>query len=250
MKLTAPDYVILIVEDLDRALQFYTEVLGLRLGHRSGDYAQLDTGATRLALYTRSAMAKTLGMSLEMPSSNAPGFEIGFKVGDVDAAVDEDAWRPLVAIEAKLVGALARSPTGTNQHLVAFSEISVFDRLVHLVGGNLMLFRSSDIEDHRVSENQPVKRDLVQGPGKFGIRLQGRRIKRHTLMGNHERAAGFSIEFHPRHPETMFVIYRYSESFTDEFVNGKISPYPAPSQIGIVKSIIFIVIPPQLRLCR
>lgn len=89
MKLTAPDYVILIVEDLDRALQFYTGVLGLRLGHRSGDYAQLDTGATRLALYTRSAMAKTLGMSLEMPSSNAPGFEIGFKVGDVDAAVDE-----------------------------------------------------------------------------------------------------------------------------------------------------------------
>jgi lactoylglutathione lyase len=89
VKLTAPDYVILIVEDLDRALQFYTGVLGLNLGHRSGDYAQLDTGVTRLALYTRSAMAKTLGMSLEMPRSNAPGFEIGFKVADVDAAVDE-----------------------------------------------------------------------------------------------------------------------------------------------------------------
>jgi len=89
VKLTAPDYVILIVEELDRALQFYTGVLGLKLGHRSGEYAQLDTGATRLALYTRSAMAKTLGMSLEMPSSNAPGFEIGFKVADVDVAVDE-----------------------------------------------------------------------------------------------------------------------------------------------------------------
>jgi catechol 2,3-dioxygenase-like lactoylglutathione lyase family enzyme len=57
VELTAPDYMILIVEDLDRALHFYTGVLGLRLGHRSGDYAQLDTGATRLALYTRSAMA-------------------------------------------------------------------------------------------------------------------------------------------------------------------------------------------------
>jgi catechol 2,3-dioxygenase-like lactoylglutathione lyase family enzyme len=51
VELTAPDYMILIVEDLDRALHFYTEVLGLRLGHRSGNYAQLDTGATRLALY-------------------------------------------------------------------------------------------------------------------------------------------------------------------------------------------------------
>src|SRR2546428_9413576 len=89
MNLTAPDYVILIVEDLDRALRFYTGVLGLRLGHRSGDYAQLDTGATRLALYTRSAMAKTLGMSLDVPSANSPGFEIGFKVADVDAAFSE-----------------------------------------------------------------------------------------------------------------------------------------------------------------
>ncbi len=102
MKLTAPDYVILIVEDLDRALEFYTGVLGLKLGHRSGDYAQLDTGVTRLALYSRSAMAQTLGMPLETPSANAPGFEIGFKVDDVDAAVIE-----LVAHGA----ALAMAPT-------------------------------------------------------------------------------------------------------------------------------------------
>src|SRR5918999_4840633 len=84
LTLSAPDYLILIVEDLDRALNFYVDVLGLRLGHRSGDYAQLDTGATRLALYTRTAMAKTLGMPLEAPSSSAPAFEIGFKVADVD----------------------------------------------------------------------------------------------------------------------------------------------------------------------
>ena len=89
MKLTAPDYVILIVEDLDRALEFYTGVLGLKLGHRSGDYEQFDTGVTRLALYTRNAMAKTLGMSLERPSSNAPGLEIGFKVDNVNAVVNQ-----------------------------------------------------------------------------------------------------------------------------------------------------------------
>jgi len=35
MKLAVPDYVILIVEDLDRALRFYTDVLELRLGHRT-----------------------------------------------------------------------------------------------------------------------------------------------------------------------------------------------------------------------
>lgn len=89
MQLNAPDYVILIVEELDRALGFYTEVLGLRLGHRSGDYAQLDTGATHLALYTRNAMSKILAKPLDMPNASSPGFEIGFKVADVDAAFSE-----------------------------------------------------------------------------------------------------------------------------------------------------------------
>ena len=89
MKLALADYVILIVDDLDRALRFYTDILGLRLGHRSGDYAQLATGATRLALYTRNAMAKTLGMPLKPPAQDTPGFEIGFKVPDVGSAFAE-----------------------------------------------------------------------------------------------------------------------------------------------------------------
>ncbi|MGH3665360.1 MAG: VOC family protein, partial [Egibacteraceae bacterium] len=44
MQLHVADYVVLVVADLGRALAFYTGVLGLRLGHRSGPYAQLDTG--------------------------------------------------------------------------------------------------------------------------------------------------------------------------------------------------------------
>ena len=35
MKLSAPDYVVLVVEELDRALGFYVGVLGLELQHRS-----------------------------------------------------------------------------------------------------------------------------------------------------------------------------------------------------------------------
>ena len=125
MELTAPDYMILIVEDLDRALHFYTGVLGLRLGHRSGDYAQLDTGATRLALYTRSAMAKTLGMSLDAPAAKAPGFEIGFKVADVDAAFSELVARGALSVVPptnRLWGqrtAYVRDPDG---HLVELAQ--------------------------------------------------------------------------------------------------------------------------------
>jgi lactoylglutathione lyase len=97
MELIRPDYVVLIVEELDRALRFYTEVLGLRLGHRSGEYAQFDTGSTRLALYTRRAMSEILGISLGAPTAHAPGFEIGFKVADVDTAFSDLVARGAVS---------------------------------------------------------------------------------------------------------------------------------------------------------
>ena len=89
MELQALDYVILIVDDLDRTLDFYTTVLGLRLGHRSGEYAQLETGTTRLGFYTRNAMTQAVGFPLTKPAPDAAGFEIGFKVADVDAAYNE-----------------------------------------------------------------------------------------------------------------------------------------------------------------
>jgi lactoylglutathione lyase len=89
MQLVAPDYVVLVVEDLERSLAFYVGLLGLSLGHRSGPYAQLATGRTRLALYERSAMSETLDMPLRAPDPDAPGFEIGFKVGNVDVAYVE-----------------------------------------------------------------------------------------------------------------------------------------------------------------
>lgn len=83
-----PDYVVVIVEDVDRSVTFYIEVLGLRLAHRSGPYAQLDTGATRVGLYERAAMAATLGRPLRAPDPDAPAFELGFKVDDCDAAYE------------------------------------------------------------------------------------------------------------------------------------------------------------------
>ncbi len=89
MRFEAPDYVVLVVEELDRALAFYCDVLGLPLGHRSGSYAQLETGVTRVSLFERQAMAATLGRDLDAPSPDAPGFELGFKVDDCDAAYTE-----------------------------------------------------------------------------------------------------------------------------------------------------------------
>jgi 4-carboxymuconolactone decarboxylase len=71
------DYTILVVDDVDEAVRFYTDVLGLELSHRSGPYAQLLTGQCRLAFYAREAMEQLV------PGATV---EIGFLVDDVDAA--------------------------------------------------------------------------------------------------------------------------------------------------------------------
>ena len=83
------DYVVLFVSDLERALAFYTRTLGLELQHRTEKYAQMKAGTTRLSLYTRDAVAGTLGIAVEQPSPRAAAFELGFKVSDCDAAFAE-----------------------------------------------------------------------------------------------------------------------------------------------------------------
>ncbi len=89
MQLEILDYIVLIVADLDQSLSFYTETLGLKLQHRAEKYAQIEGGTTRLSLYTRDAMQKTLGVALDAPLLSAPSFELGFKVPDCDAAFSE-----------------------------------------------------------------------------------------------------------------------------------------------------------------
>lgn len=89
MRVTSLDYIVLIVEDLDRALGFYCDTLGIALRHRAERFAQLETGTTRLGLFTREAMAKTLDQAITAPGERAPAFELGFKVDDVDAAWEE-----------------------------------------------------------------------------------------------------------------------------------------------------------------
>lgn len=78
-----PDYVILVVEDLDAGVTFWTETMGLSLDHRSGPYAQFSTGTTRFGLFERQAMEDTLG------GLSGERFEVGFKVSDCDGAYDE-----------------------------------------------------------------------------------------------------------------------------------------------------------------
>lgn len=107
MKIEALDYVVLIVADLERALGFYRDTLGIALRHRAERFAQLETGATRLGLFTREAMAETLDMDIEPPATRAPAFELGFKLDAID-----EAWDTLMAAGAEAVTAPRDRPWG------------------------------------------------------------------------------------------------------------------------------------------
>jgi lactoylglutathione lyase len=92
-------------------------VLGLTLSHRSGPYAQFETGTCRLALYERAAMDEIVG----------PGerFEIGFKVDDVDGVYADLIQRgaaPVVPPTTRPWGqrtAYVRDPDG---HLIELAQ--------------------------------------------------------------------------------------------------------------------------------
>lgn len=97
LQLKSLDYVVLIVRDLDASLNFYHHILGLPLRHRAASYAQLDSGATRLGLFTRDAMAATLGRAVST-GSTSEAFELGFFVDDCDAAYAELALAGITGV--------------------------------------------------------------------------------------------------------------------------------------------------------
>jgi catechol 2,3-dioxygenase-like lactoylglutathione lyase family enzyme len=70
LELSAPDHVILVVEDQERRLDFYTQVLGLRLQHRSGEYAQ--KWRRRSASLSRSRLQTPLVLKCVLSSLCAP----------------------------------------------------------------------------------------------------------------------------------------------------------------------------------
>lgn len=65
-------YVIKYVEDMDRAIEFYTGRLGLALRFQSPGWTELETGDTTLALHPAST---------EHPAGTS---QLGFRVPDID----------------------------------------------------------------------------------------------------------------------------------------------------------------------
>jgi len=84
-------YTILYVPDVPAALTFYTEAFGLeqRFLHPSGDYGELETGATTLA-FVSETLRDSNGVSARdnRPDEDAAGVEIALVTDQVEEAME------------------------------------------------------------------------------------------------------------------------------------------------------------------
>lgn len=76
--------VMVVVSDMDRSVEFYRDVLGLKLGYASPHWSQFEVGATVLGLHPA---GETVSVNPEV------GVSFGFYVDDLDAVLAEVTGR-------------------------------------------------------------------------------------------------------------------------------------------------------------
>jgi lactoylglutathione lyase len=81
-------YTILYVEDVEETIDFFCRAFGCKqkMMHESGDYGELETGATTLSFSSLELMTN-LGKSPARAAPDNPTFEIAFETDDVPAGV-------------------------------------------------------------------------------------------------------------------------------------------------------------------
>ena len=87
MKL-AMKYVILYVNDFDKTMEFYKDVLGLPVKMQQGTYVEFDTGYTTLAVNTRQSVQELTGLNVLEGDSTSKTFEVGFVVESVEETIE------------------------------------------------------------------------------------------------------------------------------------------------------------------
>ncbi len=113
-------YTILYVRDVAATVDHFTRAFGLapRFVHEGGDYAEMETGATRLA-FSSIALMQSLGKTVAEGPTAAPAFELAFETEDVAAALDRAVAAGGTLVQAARVmdwgqtTAYVRTPDGT-----------------------------------------------------------------------------------------------------------------------------------------
>ncbi|MBV9616791.1 MAG: VOC family protein [Ktedonobacteraceae bacterium] len=84
MQFQKPEYIIIYVNDMDRSLAFYRDILGLPLKFSSPGWSEFNTGTTTIALHATPA-SRPADQPGRTPSGVA---QLGFMVDDLQAAYE------------------------------------------------------------------------------------------------------------------------------------------------------------------
>ena len=101
-------YAILYVESVERALRFYTEVIGFTERRRVGPYAELDTGSTLLGLSERSFVGPEL-LGEELPAPGQGSSELGIVVPEAEV---QELYERALAAGCEAIKPPKRQPWG------------------------------------------------------------------------------------------------------------------------------------------
>lgn len=82
-------YIILYVNDSQKSITFYKDVLGLPMRAQHDTYVEFDTGATILALNTKESVREITGLDIQEHERSSQTFELGFVVEDVQAVIEK-----------------------------------------------------------------------------------------------------------------------------------------------------------------
>ncbi|WP_421382829.1 VOC family protein [Bacillus salacetis] len=82
-------YIILYVENLDKTIHFYRDLLGLSIKMEAGTYIELETGATTLSFNTRESGRDITGLPIPDQKRKEQTFEIGLVTEDVKGVVEK-----------------------------------------------------------------------------------------------------------------------------------------------------------------
>lgn len=113
MKL-AMKYVILYVNDFEKTMHFYKDILGLPVKMQQGSYVEFDTGVITLSINTRQSVKEEIGLDVPESPFSSQTFEIGFIVEDVPATIDK-----LRALDVPVIKEPVTKPWGQTVAYVA-----------------------------------------------------------------------------------------------------------------------------------
>jgi len=85
----AMKYVILYVNDFEKTMSFYKDILGLQIKMQQDTYVEFETGSTTLSINTRQSVKEEIGLDVPELTSSTQTFEIAFVVEDVSATIEK-----------------------------------------------------------------------------------------------------------------------------------------------------------------